>query len=155
MSSKPSQCNAGCVRGIITAVCLLTSANLAVADETSAILGCGQSGAPCGSANVPISGNMSTIHQSGSFNSASVEQQAILGAYANVTSIQQNGVHDSATVTQTGSQNGVVGIAQNGSHETATVGQNGANLSVQINQSGTGSSIGVTQYGTGMPGAAA
>ena len=125
---------------IIIAVALLTSANLAAADEMSAILGCGQSGAPCGSitsrypATYPRSIRAAVL--TGERGAAGDP-----GRLRNVTSIQQNGVHDSATVTQTGSQNGVVGIAQNGSHETATVWQNGANLSVQINQSGTGSSI--------------
>ena len=142
-----------CVREIVAAVALLASAHLVSADEMSAILGCGQAGVTCGPASVDqIPGSIATIQQNGNSNTANVEQQAILGAYANAASIQQNGVGDAAGVTQKGSQN-AAGVAQYGSNETAAVEQNGTNLGVQINQYGNGSSIGVTQFGTGAAGA--
>lgn len=147
----------GAARGIIAALAFLTSANPAAADEMSAILGCGQSGAPCGSANGLVSGNISAIEQNGSFGSASVEQQAILGAPANVTSIQQNGIHDSAVVTQTGGQN-ATGITQTGNYNSLTlnqlggasafVTQTGNSLGLNINQ-GQNTFIGVSQSGSG------
>lgn len=100
-----------------------------------------------------IPGNISTIRQNGDTNTASVEQQAILGAgYANSASIQQNGSGGNASITQkNGSQFGA-GIAQYGNNETATVTQqNGTNLGVQINQYNNGASVGVTQFGAGVP----
>jgi hypothetical protein len=154
MSSKPGHCTTGCLRGIMAAVTLLASTYFVSADEMSAILGCSQVGVTCGTAQVDqIPGNISTIRQSGNSNTASVEQQAILGAYANAASIQQNGTGDNASLTQKGSQN-AVGLAQNGNNQTASIGQNGTNLGLQINQYGNGTSIGVTQFGTGSPSAA-
>ena len=93
-----------------------------------------------------ISGNVSTIYQNGSANTASVEQQAILGGYANVSSIKQTGDHDSASVTQSGSHDSV-SIAQHGYGDTATVQQNGSNLTAQVTQWSSGSSVGITQSG--------
>ena len=100
-----------------------------------------------------IPGNIAIVKQSGSANSALVEQQAILGAgYANAASIQQFGSDGSASITQKNGSQLAAGIAQYGTNETATVTQqNGANLGVQINQYSNGASIGVTQSGTGTP----
>jgi curlin associated repeat protein len=134
---------------------VLFSSGVATAfgQDLSNPVGCAQAGVTCGSALVDqIPGNIATIQQNGNTNTANVEQQAILGAYANAASIQQNGVGDDARVSQKGSQN-AAGIAQYGSNETAAVGQNGTNLGVQINQYGNGGSIGVTQFGTGAAGA--
>lgn len=140
------------VRSIILAAASATAALVAsnqnaAADELSAIVGCAQAGSACNFAGL-MPGNAAAIQQNGSFNRASVEQQAILGAYPNVTSIQQTGDYDTANVTQTGSQN-VVSITQHGSHDTAIVQQNGSHLSVQITQWGNGGSVGVTQSGVG------
>jgi Curlin associated repeat len=115
--------------------------------------GCAQAGVTCGSALVDqIPGNIAMIRQNGASSTANIEQQAILGSYANAASIRQNGDGDNASVSQKGSQN-AAGIAQYGSNDTAAVGQNGTDLGVQIKQYGNGSSIGVTQFGTGAAGA--
>ena len=98
------------------------------------------------SANVDqINGNVSTIYQKGSANTASVEQQAILGGYANVSKIVQTGDHDTANVTQSGS-NDKVSIAQHGANDTATVVQDGNGLAAHVVQWGNGS-VNVTQSG--------
>ncbi len=98
-----------------------------------------------------IPGNIATIQQNGASNSASVEQQAILGAsYANATLIQQNSTGGSASVVQQGQQN-AAGIMQGGAGDKATVQQNGSNLGVQINQYSNNLSISVQQFGTGTP----
>jgi len=142
-SSRPGP---GCFSLLAASVAaaLLTSASLATADELSAIMGCGQGGATCGSA-VQTSGNVSTIQQNGSSNAASVEQRAILGGYANISSIKQNGDNDSASVTQSGSNNSV-SITQHGDNDNATVKQNGSNLTAQVIQWGN-ASVGITQSG--------
>ena len=87
-----------------------------------------------GSANVDqIPGNIAVIQQQNNRNTASVEQQTILGAaYANVAVIQRYGLGGSASVTQQGQQN-AAGIAQYGNGEKATVTQNG----ITVIQSGT------------------
>ena len=109
-----------------------------------------------GSANVDqIPGNIAVIQQQNNRNTASIEQQAILGAaYANEAVIKQYGIGGSASVTQTQGQQNAAGIAQYGNNEKASVTQNGTNLGVQINQYTNGASIAVTQSGTSAPGAA-
>lgn len=98
-----------------------------------------------------IPGNVTIIQQNGNTNTATIEQQAILGAsYANAASIQQNGTGGSASVSQQGQQN-AAGILQNGIGDKAAVQQNGSNLGVQINQYSNGLSATVTQFGTGTP----
>jgi hypothetical protein len=94
-----------------------------------------------------ITGNISGIYQNGSANTAGVEQQAILGGFANVSKIVQTGDHDSATVTQSGSNNSV-SITQNNDNETAIVKQNGNNLTAQVSQWGTGTAV-ITQFSIG------
>ena len=109
---------------------------------------CAQAGANCGANSY---GNFAAITQNGNSNTASVEQQAILGAYAlgtNVTSISQSGSSNKASVNQAGSQD-AVGIVQNGTDLTATVIQHGSNDGAQIAQSGYGASVTVQQYGNG------
>ena len=93
-----------------------------------------------------ITGNVSAIYQSGTANTARLEQQAILGGYANISSIQQTGDHDSATVSQSGSHDSV-SILQHGDHDTATVSQNGSNPTAQVTQWGNYGSVGITQSG--------
>jgi minor curlin subunit len=101
-----------------------------------------------------IPGNISIIRQNGNTNTATIEQQAILGAsYANAASIQQNGAGSIASITQKSGSQLAAGIAQFGNNETATITQQGGtNLGVQINQYSNGASVGVTQFGgTGTP----
>ena len=129
-------------------------AAIASAQETPySSSGCAQDGVLCGPAIVDqISGNVSIIQQDGYSSRASVEQQAILGGYANAASIQQSGSFNSASISQSGSQNAAA-IAQSGNNDSASVGQNGTNLGVQVSQFGNNSTIGVTQFGNGTPGA--
>lgn len=100
-----------------------------------------------------IPGNLAIIRQNGNANTASVEQEAILGAaYANAASIQQNGAGGNAGITQRNGSQLAAGIAQYGNNDTAVITQqNGTNLGVQINQYSNGASISVTQSGVGTP----
>ena len=74
-----------------------------------------------GPANVDqIPGNIAIIQQQNNRNTASIEQQAILGAaYANEAVIKQYGIGGSASVTQTQGQQNAAGIAQYGNNEKA------------------------------------
>jgi hypothetical protein len=109
-----------------------------------------------GPANVDqIPGNIAVIQQQNNGNTASIEQQAILGAtYANEAVIQQYGTGGIASVTQQQGQQNAAGIAQYGIGDKASATQNGTNLGVQITQYSNGASIAVTQFGAGAPGAA-
>ncbi|WP_169309537.1 hypothetical protein [Rhodomicrobium vannielii] len=146
------------LRGVVAAALLLSSASPLLADEYDAILG-----ATTVVAAVPQGpGNVSVIGQRGTSNTASVEQQAILGRSANVASIGQAGSSNGVTLTQTGGgNNAAVGQVGDGNsttlsqpgNATAAVAQVGTNLGVNINQSAN-SSIGVVQFGAGIPGTA-
>lgn len=160
MGSKLSKNTAGCVRGVAAAAVLLTSAHLALADdEMTSILGAcaGQYCSPATNA-----GNAMILTQQGQSNTASVEQQAILGAYANSANLSQSGNSNFLGLSQTGGGN-AAGITQSGNNNSlslsqpggasASVSQTGNNLGLNITQ-GPNSSIGVTQYGNGTAGAA-
>ena len=158
MSSKPGRCTAGCARGLAAAGALLLSSHFVFADEMSTILGpC--AGEFCTAASTP--GNSMVLTQKGQSNSASVEQQAILGAYANSATILQSGSGNIFGLTQTGGQN-AAGISQSGSNNSATlsqpggasasISQSGNNLGVSVTQ-GQNTTIGVAQFGTGAAGA--
>jgi hypothetical protein len=96
-----------------------------------------------------IPGDTLVLQQSGSANSATIEQQAILGAtYSNAISIQQSGANSSVNMVQQGQQNGAA-IVQSGNSDQINAWQNGTDLGLQISQYGNNSSIGVKQFGTG------
>lgn len=106
----------------------------------------------------------SVIRQSGNGNTASIEQQAILGSHVgsfaeisqhgsnNKAGIDQSGKNDAALIVQYGDHNAAT-INQPGNNAASAVVQTGNNLGVQIDQSGHGGGIGVTQFGVGAPGA--
>ena len=131
--------------GALVAVLSAFPAAAAFGQDTYSAV-CAQAGATCGAGRP---GSFATITQNGSFNAASVEQQAILGAYANVTSLQQSGSSNKASVSQTGAHD-AIGIVQDGADLKATVTQYGSNDAALVSQSGHGASVTVTQFGSGM-----
>jgi hypothetical protein len=96
-----------------------------------------------------IPGDTLVLQQSGSANSATIEQQAILGAsHTNSVSIQQSGMNSCIDILQQGQQNNAA-IIQSGNDDKIIASQNGAGLGLQISQYGNNSSVGATQFGTG------
>ena len=141
---------------LLAAFALLASPQLAGADEMSTILGVGRChGQYCTPA--ANSGNTFSLTQQGGSNSASAEQQAIAGKYANSATLSQSGTGNVIGLAQTGGQN-TTGITQTGNYNSltlsqpggasASVTQTGSNLNLNLTQ-GQNTSIGILQYGGG------
>ncbi|HWB47070.1 MAG TPA: hypothetical protein VG900_16680 [Hyphomicrobiaceae bacterium] len=96
-----------------------------------------------------VAGNRAAIAQTGTANSATLEQRVILGRFgANVATLTQEGSHNTADVIQKGSRNEVV-LGQFGDNNAAQLGQYGFGLKTDVTQSGNGGGITVNQFGIG------